>query len=76
MYYSYRCSYCSRVFYTFNDDKTQASRKLYSAIKQHLIDYDEDRKESEFDGGKEIDSNEVYAAIGEYSERPSGGYEV
>ena len=76
MYYSTKCSYCSRLFYTFNEDKYQAAIALYNGIKQHLIDYDEDRKEHEFDDGQEIDSNEIYKTMAESNEPPPGGYEI
>lgn len=76
MHYSHSCSYCSKVFYTFSNSKEQAARALYYGIKQHLQDYDEDHKEYQFDDGPEIDIDEVYAALSESSERPSGGYEV
>lgn len=76
MYYSHSCSYCSKIFYTFADNKEQAAAKLYDGIKQHLIEYDEDRKEHEFDDGRSIDTNEVYSAITESPEPPGGGYEI
>jgi hypothetical protein len=76
MYYSEPCSYCSKVFFTFNEDKAVASRKLYAAIKQHLKDYDEDHKEYKFDDGETADSNEIYGEMTESKDRPSGGYEV
>jgi hypothetical protein len=76
MYYSHPCSYCGKIFYTFDEDKYRAAQTLYAAIKQHLIDYDEDRKEYDFDDGPSIDTNEVYTALSESKTPPSGGYEV
>ena len=76
MFYSHPCSYCTKVFYTFNDSKYEAAKTLYNGIKQHLIDYDEDHKEYDFDDGPEIDTNEVYAAMRESRVRPAGGYEL
>jgi hypothetical protein len=74
MYYIHPCSYCNKVFYTFDDNKSRASQTLYYGIKKHLIDYDEDHKEYDFDDGPEIDSNEVYAKMEERNSPPAGGY--
>ena len=76
MYYSFSCSYCSRLFYTFSDSKEQAASVLYYGIKQHLIEYDEDPKEYEFDDEPQVDIDKIYYAIGEYSDVPAGGYEL
>jgi hypothetical protein len=76
MYYSHPCSYCTKIFYTFHSDRRQAASILYYGIKQHLIDYDEDHKEYQFDDGSSIDINEVYAAVNESDDEPSGGYEL
>lgn len=76
MYYSHSCSYCTKTFYTFQENKERASEKLYYGIKKHLIDYDEDHKEYQFDDGASIDIREVYAAITESESEPSGGYEL
>lgn len=76
MYYSQNCSYCNKVFYTYNDNKERAAETLYEGIKQHLIDSDEDRKESKFDDGARVDTNEVYGEMAEANEPPSGGYEL
>jgi len=76
MYYSHPCSYCSKVFYTYADSKEHAAATLYAGIKQHLISYNEDDKEHQFDDGASIDTNEVYAAITESAEAPSGGYQL
>ncbi len=76
MYYSHPCSYCTKVFYVFSDSKEHASRALYAGIKQHLTEYDEDRKEYKFDDGPVADSNEIYAGIGESEVPPAGGYEL
>lgn len=75
MYYSHPCSYCGKLFYTFNESKEQAANTLYFGIKKHLIDYNEDHKEYKFDDGAQIDINEVYSSISETSSEPSG-YEI
>lgn len=74
MYYSSHCPYCNRIFYVYASDKTTASQSLYAGIKQHLIDYDEDRKEHKLDDGPDADSAEIYNEMIESSEPPSGGY--
>lgn len=76
MFYSYRCTYCGRLFYTFSNSKEAASHVLYRAIKEHLIEYNEDDKEHEMDDGESIDSNEIYYHIVESNEKPAGGYEA
>lgn len=76
MFYSHPCSYCDKIFYTFNDSKFEAAKTLYAGIKQHLIDYDEDHKEYAFDDGPEIDTNRVYDEMIELKDRPAGGFEL
>lgn len=76
MYYSYPCSYCSRVFYTFNDNKEQAAQILFNGIKQHLISYGEDDKEHQFDEDPSIEANQMYTGMTESSEPPAGGYQL
>jgi hypothetical protein len=76
MYYSQTCSHCSKVFYTYNDNKERAAETLYEGIKQHLIEFDEDRKESKYDDGPREDSEEIYEEMSESKEPPSGGYEL
>ena len=76
MYYSHSCSYCTKIFYTFDYSKHSASKTLYHGIKKHLIDYNEDHREFQFDDGAEIDINEVYAAVSESKDPPPGGYEL
>lgn len=76
MYYSHPCSYCSKIFYTYSNNRYDAAKALYEGIKKHLTDYDEDNKEHTFDDGPEIDTNEVLAAMTESKEPPPGGYEV
>lgn len=76
MYYSYPCSYCRRIFYTYNANKEHASEVLYRGIKKHLIEYNEDEREYEFDDGPEIDSDEVYYAMKSTDSPPAGGYEL
>lgn len=74
MYYSDKCPYCGKIFYVYTSDKTSASQVLYAGIKQHLIDYDEDRKEYKLDDGPQEDANEIYKEMTESPEPPSGGY--
>jgi len=76
MYYSYPCSYCNKIFYTFNDNKEAAADVLFNGIKQHLIDYAEDDKESEFDHDPSIVTNDIYATMRESHDHPTGGYEL
>lgn len=76
MYYSYPCSYCSKVFYTFNRNKEAAARTLYSGIKAHLIEYNEDHKEYLFDEDPGIEVSQMYYAMVETTTRPLAGYEL
>lgn len=76
MYYSYKCPYCGRVFYTYDTDRERASRTLYASIKQHLIDYNEDHKEYELDDGEREDSDQIYAGMSESKDEPVGAYEA
>jgi thioredoxin-related protein len=76
MYYSQTCSYCNRIFYTFEDNKERASHVLFKAIKQHLIESGEDDKEYKYDDGETEDANEIYGEMTSANEPPSGGYEV
>lgn len=74
MYYSDKCPYCGKIFYVFNDNKEAASHTLYTGIKQHQAEYDEDRKEYTMDEGEEKESNEIYSEMTESNEPPAGGY--
>ncbi len=74
MYYSYPCSYCGKVFYTFGNNKKYAAEVLYEGIKNHLINYDEDHKEYKFDESPQIEARQMYTAMTETSDRPQGGY--
>lgn len=76
MYYSHPCSYCRKIFYTYQDSKETASKVLYRGIKKHLIEWNEDHKEYKFDDGPQADSNEIYYAMAELKERPSSGYKL
>lgn len=75
MYYSHRCSYCTKVFYTYDSDRYRAARKLYEGIKQHLIEYGEDHKEYQFDEDPSIEAKQMYNAMRESQDEPYG-YEV
>ncbi|MBP9716461.1 MAG: hypothetical protein KBD51_00805 [Candidatus Levybacteria bacterium] len=76
MYYSHSCSYCTRIFYTFHNSKHEASKALYHGIRKHLVEYNEDHKEFQFDDGEQIDIDEIYIAVTESDDPPSGGYEL
>ncbi len=76
MYYSHQCTYCNKVFYTFNDNKWQAAKILYNGIKKHLIEYGEDDKEYEMDDYEEKEDNQMYNEMKESNEAPLGGYQV
>ena len=76
MYYSYQCSYCRRTFYTYANSSSQAASTLYHGIKQHLIDYNEDHKEYEFDEHPQIEIHQMYQNMTESQEAPAGGYEL
>jgi hypothetical protein len=73
MYYSFKCTYCGRAFYTYDRNRHQASVTLYRAVKNHLIEYNEDHKEHEMDDGEQEDSNQIYAEMTESSAPPPGG---
>jgi hypothetical protein len=76
MYCSHSCSYCTKIFYTYNNNKHNAAKTLYHGIKKHLIEYNEDHKEFEFDDHPHIEINEVYSALSLSDHPPSGGYEL
>lgn len=76
MYYTFKCTYCGRLFYTYNSSKEQASVILYRTIKKHLSDYDEDKKEYEMDDGEKIDTDQIYYTMTGSNEAPPGGYET
>jgi hypothetical protein len=76
MYYTHKCSYCSRVFYTYNDNKEAAAHTLFVGIKKHLVDYGEDHKEYEFDDEHQTEVDEMYYAATESPHAPAGGYEL
>jgi len=76
MYYAHSCSYCTKIFYTYDSSKHNAAKTLYHGIKKHLIDYNEDHKEYEFDDHPTIEINEVYEAVSELNDPPTAGYEL
>lgn len=76
MYYSFPCTYCGKVFYTYNENKESAANTLYTGVKAHLKEYGEDEKEYELDDGKTLDTNQIYSEMSGESEIPSGGYEL
>ncbi|HWY79380.1 MAG TPA: hypothetical protein VNW29_03415 [Candidatus Sulfotelmatobacter sp.] len=76
MYYSYPCPYCSKIFYSFNDNKEAAAQTLFNGIKQHLNSYGEDDKEHQFDKDSSIEINQMYAEMSASTEAPAGGYSL
>jgi hypothetical protein len=76
MYYSYPCTYCGKVFYTYNENKEAAANTLYNGAKQHLKEYGEDDKEHELDDGVYEDVNQIYSEMDGSAEPPTGGYEL
>lgn len=76
MYYSHSCSYCSKIFYTYHENKEAAANVLYTGIKTHLIEYSEDHKEYQFDEGPTIEINQMYYAMEESTDEPAGDYKL
>ena len=76
MYYVHTCSWCTKVFYTYHNNREEASKILYIGIKEHLVEYGEDHKEHEFDEDPTIEIDQMYAALVETEEEPAGGYEL
>ncbi len=76
MYYSFPCPSCGKMFYTFTDSRDQAAKSMYAGIKQHLTQYGEDDKEHTFDDPPAVETNEVYTALTETADKPTGGYEL
>jgi len=76
MYYSFPCSYCSKVFFTFDRNKEAAARKLYEGIKAHLVEYNEDHKEYNFDDPPKMEISQMYYAMFESNNPIPGGYEL
>lgn len=76
MIYSYPCSYCSKVFYTFSNNRQVAAVALYEGIKEHLKSYDEDHKEYQFDEAPQIEVRQMYSSMTETSDPPRGGYKL
>lgn len=75
MYYSHTCSYCSKLFYTYNEDKDLAAKTLYAGIEAHMKEYNES-EDASFYHDPELDTNRIYSEIVESSEEPSSGYEL
>jgi len=76
MYYSFPCSYCGKIFYTFSNSRHSASRTLYEGIKAHLMAYNEDHKEYKFDEAPSIEVKQMYSSASESSDPPQGGYKL
>jgi hypothetical protein len=76
MYYVRSCSFCSKVFYTYNNNREEAAKALYNGIKKHLIEYNEDDREYEFDEYPEKEEDQMYYEMQEAEEPPVAGYEL
>ncbi|OGH14901.1 MAG: hypothetical protein A2687_04620 [Candidatus Levybacteria bacterium RIFCSPHIGHO2_01_FULL_38_26] len=76
MYYSHPCSYCKKIFYTYQNNRETAARVLFNGIKAHLIHYNEDHKEFMFDEHPTIEVNQMYQAMRESKDQPSGHYKL
>lgn len=76
MYYSHPCTYCGRLFFTYNTNKEQASDILFKGIKKHLIEYDEDKKEYEMDDHPDQEADQMYNTMKQSAHPPPGGYEI
>lgn len=74
MYYSHACPVCGKVFYSFNDDRYKAADALAAGIKQHLIDYNEDDRETDFDYGQSFNAKYVSERMAQSESVPPGGY--
>ena len=76
MYYTYPCSYCGKMFYTFSDNRQIAAQTLFDGIKAHLKDYNEDHREYQFDEDPQIEVRQMYSSMTETSDEPQGAYEL
>jgi hypothetical protein len=76
MYYIRSCTYCTKIFYTYHDNKEVAAQIIYTGIKAHLVEYNEDHKEYQLDESPEMEINQMYYEITESDEEPAGGYEL
>lgn len=76
MYYSYQCSYCRKLFYTYSSSRKVAASILYHGIKAHLIYYNEDYKEYQFDDHPQIEIRDMYNNMYEQENKPLGGYKL
>ena len=77
MYYSYKCPYCSKEYYTYTDDKEQAAKNLFTGLVKHEHDYGEDQKDNtlqEYD--PETETNMIYTLIQDSPTKPPGGYSL
>lgn len=77
MYYSYKCPYCTKNYYVFNDSKEEAAKKLFAGLVQHEHNYGEDTKDNtltEYD--PETETNMIYSSLQESGEIPSGSYPI
>ena len=76
MYYYRQCTYCSRVFYTYNKYPQYAAQALFRAIKDHLIQYDEDRLEYKMDEHPYYEERQMEQEMTSSQYPPKGGYQV
>ncbi|HVZ12718.1 MAG TPA: hypothetical protein VG965_06845 [Patescibacteria group bacterium] len=74
MYYSRACSYCTKIFYTYQDNREAAATILFEGIKAHLVEYEEDHKEYEFDEEVSVEIDQMYYEMTETSEEPPEGH--
>jgi len=75
MYYSYSCPYCSKVFYVFSDSKDEAAKELFTGIKNHEIQYGEDKKDPTLtEYNPETEADMIYEKIQGSEDIPPGGY--
>lgn len=76
MYYLRSCTYCTKIFYTYHNNREQAAKIIFEGLKAHLIEYDEDHKEYQLDETPEIEIDQMYYEVIESEEEPAGGYEL
>lgn len=72
MYYSYKCPYCGKLFFTEESNKYRAAEYLFDGIKQHQKDYGEDAKEYTMDDARSIEVNQIYSEMQAHDDRPYG----
>lgn len=76
MYYYRACTYCAKIYYTYNGNKEEAARIIYEGLKAHLQEWNEDHKEYELDEAPEIEVDQMYYEMIETEDEPAGAYEL